>query len=432
VSKPATGSVSSTGVSQKTNGQPSGGTTAGTGNSSSANPLTSLPLIPWEGGPAYWSQFPITKAAGWTNPNFFPFGIWFNGISSNAQAQFGKSYGINTYFGMDPAADYNLFANNGIYILEPLNNTPAGATAQPGDFLGDELDGKASSLSQALSDVQNAVAASGNDGRFNYFNFTQIVVGNYGSNNNNLSGQIVDAYPGPASVDNYWYTMPNCTGTPSFNFSMIPIDAAHCRTASSYGVTTKALRARNVAGGGPLKPIWNFVENLSGAPDANSFYAYIAPGQLEGATMSSVINEARGIFYFNQSFAGSCTGGSILSEVEYGTLPCAAPQMSAMRHVDSVINSLAPVINTQSYQYTFGSNLNTMLKWYAGSAYIFAMISGDASSEPGARTFTLPSGLAGASSVTVLNENRTMPVGNGTFTDNFAAEYTYHIYKVTP
>jgi hypothetical protein len=106
--------------------------------------------------------------------------------------------------------------------------------------------------------------------------------------------------------------------------------------------------------------------------------------------------------------------------------------MSAMQGVDNAIQSLAPIINTQSYQYTFGTNLNTMLKWYNGSAYIFAMVSGDASSQPGSRTFTLPSGLAGASSVTVLNENRTLPVGSGTFTDNFAAEYTYHIYKVTP
>jgi hypothetical protein len=58
------------------------------------------------------------------------------------------------------------------------------------------------------------------------------------------------------------------------------------------------------------------------------------------------------------------------------------------------------------------------------------MISGAASSAPGRRTFTLPPRLADAASVQVLNENRTIPVVNGKFTDDFAHEYTYHIYKI--
>jgi hypothetical protein len=101
-----------------------------------------------------------------------------------------------------------------------------------------------------------------------------------------------------------------------------------------------------------------------------------------------------------------------------------------MKQVDQRIQALAPVINTQSYQYSFGSNLDTMLKTHQGSAYIFSMISGAVSSQPGQRTFTLPPALAGATSVKVLFENRTIPVVDGKFIDNFADEYTYHIYKV--
>lgn len=395
-----------------------------------SNPLSSLPRIPWEGGPAYWKQFPVTSAAGWTNPSFFPIVIWFNSVSSNAEVQFDKSYGINTYIGMTSTTDYKLFLDNGAFTLTALNNTPAGSTAQPGDFLGDELDGKAPSLAAALTNIQQAVTNSGSDGRFKDFNFTQIVVGNYGSSNNDLSAKIVNAYAGPASVDNYWYTMPDCTGSPSFQYSLNPIDAGHCRTASSYGETVRALRARD-ATDHSLKPIWNFVENLSGAPDANHFYAYITPGQLEGAVMDSIINEARGILYFNQSYAGTCTSGGVLRSFQSGQT-CAAPQMAAMQEVNKRVLQLAPVINTQSYAYKFGPNLDTMLKWYKGSAYIFAMISGAAASQPGTRTFTLPSGLAGASTVKVLNEARSVTVSGGTFMDNFKAEYTYHIYQVTP
>jgi hypothetical protein len=106
--------------------------------------------------------------------------------------------------------------------------------------------------------------------------------------------------------------------------------------------------------------------------------------------------------------------------------------MNAMKEVNQQVSQLAPVINTQSYQYDFGTNLDTMLKWYQGSAYIFAMISGDASSQPGNRTFTLPADLHIAATVQVVDESRSLPVSAGAFTDNFAQEYAYHIYKVTP
>ena len=98
--------------------------------------------------------------------------------------------------------------------------------------------------------------------------------------------------------------------------------------------------------------------------------------------MDSIINEARGIIYFNQSFAGTCTGGNVIRQVQIGSLPCAKPQMDAMREVNQRIQALAPVINTQSYQYSFGVNLDTMLKTYKDSAYIFAMISGAAGCSP--------------------------------------------------
>ena len=40
-----------------------------------------LPRIAWEGGPAYWDRFPITKAAGWSNPSFFPVVIWYDSVN---------------------------------------------------------------------------------------------------------------------------------------------------------------------------------------------------------------------------------------------------------------------------------------------------------------------------------------------------------------
>jgi hypothetical protein len=43
--------------------------------------------------------------------------------------------------------------------------------------------------------------------------------------------------------------------------------------------------------------------------------------------------------------------------------------------------------------------------------------------------FTLPSGITG-STVEVVGESRTIPVVGGKFTDTFAKESSYHVYKL--
>ena len=404
--------------------------TSGTGNAgdgkSNRGPLN-LPRIAWDGGPAYWDKFPVAKAAGWSNPKFFPIVIWYDSVSSVAEVQADKSYGINTYTGEGVSTNYYLYADTSTFNLDALNNAPPDGSAQPGLFIADEPDGRTTSASD-LNTIKKLVSSSPYNGRFKEINFSMTVINGSDPGVNKANFQaMLNSYAGPVSVDKYYYTQPSCYDT---RYIIERIDPGHCRTASSYGATVRAVRAR-LAAEGQLKPVWNFIEDLSGAPDASHFHAYIQPGQLEGAVMDSIINEARGIIYFNQSFAGTCTGGNVIRQTQIGSLPCAKPQMDAMKEVNQRILALAPAINTQSYRYSFGANLDTMLKTYKGSAYIFAMVSGAAGSRPGDRTFTLPPRLMNAANVQVLNENRTISVSNGRFTDYFPHEYTYHIYKVT-
>jgi hypothetical protein len=68
-----------------------------------------------------------------------------------------------------------------------------------------------------------------------------------------------------------------------------------------------------------------------------------------------------------------------------------------------------------------------MLKVHSGDAYIFAGIG--LLESPGTKTFNLPAGILGTT-VTVVGENRTIPVTNGQFSDTFAAEHTHHVYRV--
>jgi hypothetical protein len=387
-----------------------------------------LPVIPWEGGPDYWKQFSKADAAGWDDPSFFPVVAWFNGISSDEEVQYDKSVGINTYVGMWEGTPYSLFDDNDVYFIgDKLNSSfDADATNWVGDFLGDEIDGRYS-VSEGHAVMAEADAANDGTGRFDYSNFTQIVTSTDGDQAS--ASRYVNDYTDVASVDMYWYTIPFCDWTDPYRGGVYlePVLESNCRTSSSYGKTMDALRERDAADG-ELQPLWQFVENLNGGPGPSAPAVYIQPGQLKGAVMNSIINEARGIVYFNQSLSGGCQGGSIVRQSQGDPGFCGAEQVQAMTEVDGQVRALAPVINTQSYSWDFGTGLDTMLKAYDGSAYVFAMI--DGASKPGSRTLQLPAGVTGTS-VEVVGENRTIAVAaDGSFTDSFAAEYSYHTYKV--
>jgi hypothetical protein len=388
----------------------------------------SLPRVPWEGGSSYWSKFPAAANAGWTDPSFFPVAIWYNQIDTDAQVAYDKKVGINTYVGLWDGTPSSIFDRNGVYWAGgPLNSTYTSATKNwVGNFLDDEVDGRFDLSQSGLNSLQSDLNQVKGNGRFNYANYTQMVIS--GDFPLTQSQKYVNGFTDVVSLDQYFYTNAYCSYTPYRDPYIVSIDKNHCRTASSYGNTVKALRTQDAADG-KLQPVWQFVENLNGS-DQRSFQAYITPDQLKGAVMNSLIGEARGIIYFNQSLSGSCQSAAVVRDSQNNPNFCGAAQVQAMTQVDGQIKALAPVLNSQSYDFTFGTGLSTMLKTYGGSAYVFAMV--DGKSSPGSRTFTLPAQLKN-STVEVLNESRTLPVSSsGTFTDNFASESSYHIYKVTP
>lgn len=389
------------------------------------NPLGALPRIAWEGGPEYWRQFP--DASNWTDPNFFPIGIWYNGISTDAEVQWDKAHGINSYFGMVTETPYDIFARNGVYWLGQKLNSSFATSGQkywPGVFLDDEIDGTSATWQEAISRLTSIESRFAGSGKFTYANYTSLVVQ---ADMPKVGQEALVNFPDVFSTDQYFYTVPYCSWT---NYRggtyAVPIPQSTCRTASSYGKLQNSMTIRN-ASDNKLTPQWSFIENLNGGPGLDQpFQGNISPAQVKGAAMNAIINEARGIFWFNQSFNGTCQVGSALRTAQVrGSSWCGSANMDAMGEVNNLIKSLAPVINTQSYDWTFGAGLDTMLKWQDGSAYVFAMAADGGS---GQRTFTLPAGLSGA--VTVVSEGRTLPVSGGAFVDGFAAESSYHVYKI--
>lgn len=381
-----------------------------------------LPTVAWEGGPEYWAKFP--NASDWTDPSFLPIGIWFNGISTDEEVQWDKDHGINLYVGMWEGTDFGLWERNDVYwVGGKLNNTFKESSKKwPGIFLDDEVDGRFTPA-QGLKLLQGMRDAASSSGKFTYANFTQMTI----DQDNGISQSAQQDYvnlPDVVSLDQYWYTIPFCDWTPYRGEQYIyPIAESACRTASSYGKATNGLTFRD-ASDGTLHPRWMFVENLNGSGD--TYVRNIAPDQVKGAAMNSIINEARGLMWFNQSLTGPCQTSKALRDAQIlGTEFCGYDQIQAMGEVNNLIRSLAPVINTQSYQWTFGNGLDTMLKIYDGYAYIFAMTDGTT----GNRTLDLPPGITGKTAE-IIGENRTITNTNNQLTDNFASESTYHIYKI--
>lgn len=263
-------------------------------------------------------------------------------------------------------------------------------------------------------------------------------------------------------ADRYWYEFSNilCPGTIYKTAGYEP-DIQNCPRASAYGRNVDNMRRMDSLDG-QFQPLASDVElgcNESGGTPC------ISLGGIGGAMWSSTIHGGMMAFYF-PNYGYQCNGSTWsggYNPVRY----CAASTTmgTLLKNLNTQFKTLAPVLNTPTLMYNtylnaddgnvstvdrsnytnagyteskFNPSLDTMLKWYNGSYYLFAMINVNAS--PGGYQFTMPAGL-NASSVQVLYDNDTMPgtassrtisVSGGMFSDNFAHEYTSHIYKITP
>lgn len=246
---------------------------------------------------------------------------------------------------------------------------------------------------------------------------------NYGKgvamwNSDKEASVFVNDFQQLVSADMYFYTDPNlCPGEAQRFLGIAP---QNCRRSASYGKVLDRMRKLDGLDS-QRQPIWAFVED--GHPFSENYAPTITGDQAAGAVMNSIIHDARGVIYFNHNFGGGCISQHVLRDCGAKTV---RPKIT---ETNSRITALAPVLNTQSYQWTFNASLDTMLKAHGGSFYVFAMPGPTGGT--GTQTLTLPKGVSGARAE-VMFENRTVPVTNGAVTDSFAQEYSYHIYKITP
>ncbi len=397
--------------------------------------LDSLPRIPWEGGAHYYDQFPDTKAAGWSDPNHFPVAVWWGGFATDADVKSDKAKGINTYVILNPLNDANLLRANGMSYIgkEPIANMTRHDKSWAGDFLEDEADAWGGDAAESI--MQSRVDALPDHAKFRYANYTAMTYSwtQAGTAKDTTYKNLVNNYSDVVSSDYYWYLQPLCdSDDPHGEAFHMPFTKANCRTPQAYGRNQESIRWRD-SQDGKLQPTMTFVENQTGGDDSGRISHVLTPGEVKGAAMNTLIHEARGLMWFNQSFGNQpCGTGNAVRAADSPTYPAACKaNITAMAEINNLAQSLAPVLNSQSYVWNFGSGVETMLKSQGGAAYIFAMpTDAGTSSGPGTRKFTVPAALKGKK-ITVVGENRTLPMAaDGSFADSFAALTSYHVYKV--
>lgn len=178
---------------------------------------------------------------------------------------------------------------------------------------------------------------------------------------------------------------------------------------------------------GYTKPVWGFHELVNAAG------TQVDPKTFTAGLWSDVISGARGIIYFTHNYIA--TGGMANSFADpnfAGVLAAAQSFYTTTQSLATVLNSPDAVglVTSDADQVTvtgWPAGCEYLAKWNNGKPYIFAHHAGDTVSNASV-TFTLAGGIG--KSVTVVNENRTITVVGGKFTDTFADTNTVHIYQV--
>jgi hypothetical protein len=404
-----------------------------------------------DGGPNYYAShgFSYAAAAGWDNPGFFPIGPWLAPMLNQSMADRWKDLGLNTAFGITGSSSLSLLRSNGIWLVAQLEGS---VTSQ----IGPETVGL---IAADESDPWPAIRSTPNslqDKRFwwtnqtwNFIQYKDIAgvpaaeVLSRPLTTPNGTTRHLDLQ----SVDLYWFASANTSqgagqlnlyaGGLIYNMNR-DLTPDEVRRGSNYGSMVDLLRPYQ-AGRYPA-PIGQIVENGGPYGEDTTADSYIKPQELNWAVFSSIIHGCRFIVYFNHSFAGPAVSQDNFAQSYYKTVQSGQTTSiyAQAKATNALVKQLAPVINsptalgyvTVNPAPSAFAGIDTMAKYSDGKFYIFANTRASGKAKNIAAAFTIAN--TGATAATVINENRSVPITNGTtFTDTFADGYTVHIYQIS-
>jgi hypothetical protein len=377
----------------------------------------SVTLEDVDGGTGWYGRFSNPLP---TDPAFFPIGVWFESVVSEADIKLDKGAGLNTYVVLTAGSSLPLIAANGMKVIAQHGDWKAhggapGAQAIAGWELRDEVDMQLGP-EQGFTELQSILSGLPADGRLRYNNYGKGVMfwQSDAEAARFVNGQDL------VSADTYWFTDNNiCSqweGGALLTGASRALTAEECHRAANYGATVR--RMRGLVRPPRSKPVWAFVE--LGHPFTEANWPTIRPAEVQAAVWQSLIAGARGVIYFNHTFGGPNQTQHILRDPAYAAIRFAVTMTNRR------IAALAPVLNasTVSSGWSQGAGTTAMVKWANGNFYVFAGSAGSAVTG----TFSLP--CVGDATATVLDEGRAIPVRGGSFADYFADGNAVHIYRI--
>jgi hypothetical protein len=372
-----------------------------------------------DGGADYYARFSHGLPA---TPSFFPIGVWFESVVDPPDIAKDKDAGFNTYVALTANSDLRMVAKNGMNAILQYSEwseraDAPGAEAIRGWLLSDEIDMQQGARTGPQT-LASMLAKLPHDGRIRYNNYGKGVLF---WETDAEAARFVNEFQDIVSVDAYWFTdndlRTQYQGGAMFAKSARALTNAESRRAANYGAVVERVRA--LVKPARSKPVWFFVE--VGHPAAEADWPSITPSEVSAAVWNGIIHGARGVVYFNHSFGGPHITHHALREPFY------AEVRAEVKRTNSLISELAPVLNAPFVDglLTTTGAVDAMVKLWGGRFYVFA---GSRSAKAQAVTFKMP--CAGNAMVTVMNENRTIPLENGFFSDTFASATSVHIYRI--
>lgn len=165
-----------------------------------------------DGGLNYYGQFAHSLS---TDINYFPIGVWFESVVTQADIDEDKDVGLNLYVVLTDTSDLSLIQNNGMHAILQTDTdewrTSQAAINNPavvGWLTSDEIDmeeGNAAGAARARAELDSLLSTIPADGRFRYTNYGKGVLEWLDDAD---AEKFVNDYQQVTSADHYWFTDP--------------------------------------------------------------------------------------------------------------------------------------------------------------------------------------------------------------------------------
>ena len=364
----------------------------------------------------HYSQFSNSLPS---DPSYFPIGVRFQQVVSQADIDLDKNAGLNLYVVLTANSDLSLIQRNGLRVILQQsewrkNPIAVKSPAVAGWELFDEIDMQ-QGPGRGYATLSNIVAEIPKDGRMRYNNYDVIFWETTAQ-----AARFVNEFQHVVSNDTYSFTDPHLSDSeviPWLNNGN-PLTTTQINRAANHGYTVDRMRALDTMDG-VRRPIWNVIEvGWPYTETAAQCGRAIEPAEVSAAVWHSIIAGARGIIYFNHSFNGPNPSHHVLRDPAYAAV------RAVVRSTNQLITQLAPVLNATFADgfATADPSVRTMTKFHQDKCFVFA-----GSKENKASTPTPSLAGFGSGTATIIAKDRTIPISNGRFSDGFGDGNAIHI-----